>query len=171
MPIVFGPLESSDDRAAFSCEEPALTDWFRTRAAQEQKRNISQVFVARDNELGVVGYYSLSASSVVAADLPDELKRRLPRYDAIPAVLIGRLARDVRVKGLGVGGLLVAAALRQIVTASERLGIYAIIVDAKHEKAAAFYREHGFQPFPSRPLRLFMPVATARKALQQAGCQ
>ncbi|MGH8251935.1 MAG: GNAT family N-acetyltransferase [Steroidobacteraceae bacterium] len=169
MPIIIGPLDSSDDRAAFSCEEPALTDWFRTRAGQEQKRNIAQVFVARDNELGVVGYYSLSAFSIETSDLPDELGRKLPRYDAIPAVLIGRLARDSRVKGRGVGELLIAAALRQIVETTDRLGIYAVVVDAKHEKAAAFYREYGFQPFPTRPLRLFMPIATARKALEQAG--
>lgn len=168
MSITFGPLDSSDDRAAFSCEEPALTNWFRTRAGQEQKRNIAQVFVARDDELGVVGYYSLSAFSIETRDLPDDLTRKLPRYDAIPAVLIGRLARDGRVKGRGVGELLIAAALRQIIDTSERMGIYATVVDAKREKAAAFYREYGFQPFPTRPLRLFMPIATARKALELA---
>jgi GNAT superfamily N-acetyltransferase len=167
LPITIGPLDASDDRAAFSCEEPALTDWFRTRAGQEQERNVAQVLVARDDKLGIVGYYSLSAFSIEAQDLPNELARKLPRYDTIPAVLIGRLARDSRVKGQSVGELLLAAALRQIVDTSERLGIYAIVVDAKHEKAAAFYREYGFQPFPTRPLRLFMPVATARKALEQ----
>ena len=77
-------------------------------------------------------------------------------------------ARDSRVKGRGVGELLIAAALRQIVETSGRLGIYAIVVDAKHEKAAAFYRDYGFLPFPTRPLRLFMPTATARRALELA---
>lgn len=115
-------------------------------AGQEQKRNIAEVFVARDDELGVVGYYSLSAFSIETRDLPDDLSHKLPRYDAIPAVLIGRLARDSRVKGQGVGELLIAAALRQIIDTSERMGIYAIVVEAKREKAAAFYREYGFQP-------------------------
>ena len=168
MPITIGPLESSDDRAAFSCEEPALTDWFQARAGQEQERNVAQVFVACDDELGIVGFYSLSAFSIGLGELPDELRGRLPRYDTIPAVLIGRLARDSRVKDRGVGELLIAAALRQIVETSERLGIYAVVVDAKHEKAAAFYREYGFQSFPTRPLRLFIPTATARRALEQA---
>lgn len=168
MAITFGPLASSDDRAAFSCEEPALTGWFQSRAGQEQKRNVAQVFVARDDELGIVGYYSLSAFSIETGDLPEELRRKLPSYDAIPAVLIGRLARDLRVKDRGVGELLVAAALRHIVDTSARLGIYAIVVDAKHEKAAAFYRDYGFQSFPTRPLRLFLPVATARKAQEHA---
>lgn len=168
MPITIGPLDSSDDRAAFSCEEPALTEWFHARSGQEQERNVAQVFVARDDELGIVGFYSLSAFSIGLGELPDELRRRLPRYDTIPAVLIGRLARDSRVKGRGVGELLIAAALRQIVETSERLGIYAVVVDAKHEKAAAFYREYGFQSFPTRPLRLFIPTATARRALEQA---
>jgi GNAT superfamily N-acetyltransferase len=156
------------DRAAFSCGVPALDDWFRSRAGQDEKRNIARVFVAVDDQLGVVGFYSLSAFTLVISDLPREHAKRLPRYDRIPAALIGRLARDERVRGMGVGELLIADAVRKILEASRSLAVFAIVVDAKEERSAAFYRDFGFFPFPSRPLRLFLPAADASEALSRA---
>lgn len=164
MPIQFGPLDDKDDRAAFSCGEAALDDWFRNRAGQDQRRHIAQVFVARDDQLSIVGFYSLSAFSIVASDLPAEITCKLPRYDTIPAVLIGRFARDVRVRGRGVGELLMADAIERIIGTSRQLGIYAIFVDAKNERVAEFYQTFGFQPLPLHPLRLFLPLATAHNA-------
>ncbi|HEY0796831.1 MAG TPA: hypothetical protein VGD64_13750 [Acidisarcina sp.] len=40
---------------------------------------------------------------------------------------------------------------------------YALVVDAKHEQAAAFYQHHGFLPFASQPRMLFLPLATVAK--------
>ncbi|MEX2050103.1 MAG: GNAT family N-acetyltransferase [Steroidobacteraceae bacterium] len=164
MPIQFGPLDDKDDRAAFSCGEPALDDWFRNRAGQDRRRRVAQIFVARDDQLGIVGFYSLSAFSIVASDLPTEITRKLPRYDTIPAVLIGRFAGDVRVRGQGIGELLMADAIDRIISTSDQLGIYAIFVDAKNADLAAYYQSFGFQALPSRPLRLFLPLATAHMA-------
>src|SRR5579863_3809402 len=96
------------DRAAFSCGVAALDDWFRFRARQDEQRNVARVFVALDDQHGIVGFYSLSSFTLTIADLPPEQAKRLPRYDAIPAALIGRLARDQKVRGEGVGGLLLA---------------------------------------------------------------
>ena len=43
--------------------------------------------------------------------LPDQLAHKLPRYEAIRAALIGRLARRERAKGSGIGDLLIADAV------------------------------------------------------------
>ncbi len=102
MEIVIEPLGKLHDRRAFRCGQEALDDWFRHRASQDEKRNVARVFVAVTAELGVVGFYSLSALSLSLESVPEELAHRLPRYDAIPAALIGRLARDGRVRGKGV---------------------------------------------------------------------
>jgi len=96
------------------------------------------VFVAVDSELGVVGFYSLSSFMLEFRDLPEVLARKLPRYDAVPAALIGQLARDNRVRGKGVGELLVADAVRRILGAARSLAVFAIMVDAKDERAATF---------------------------------
>ena len=78
---------------------PDLDDWFRRRASQDEKRNIARVFVTVDDKLGVIGFYSLGSFTLSIPDLPEEIARKLPRYDAIPATLIGRLARDERAHG------------------------------------------------------------------------
>lgn len=156
------------ERRLFSCGVAALDDWFRLRAGQDDKRNVARIFVAIDDQLGVVGFYTLSTFALTIGDLPDKHAKRLPRYDLIPAALIGRLARDRRVRGQGVGDLLLADAVRRIASAANTLAVFAIIVEAKDEQAAAFYRDFGFMGFPSRPLRLFLPVADAAAAMSVA---
>jgi GNAT superfamily N-acetyltransferase len=156
------------DRAAFSCGVAALDDWFRLRAGQDEKRNMARVFVAIDDEGGIVGFYSLSSFILAIADLPPKHAKRLPRYDAIPAALIGRLARDEKVRGEGVGDLLLADAVRRVIGAARSIAVFAIVVEAMDEKAAIFYRDFGFVPFPNRPLRLFMPASEAAEAISRA---
>ena len=156
------------DRAAFSCGVAALDDWFRLRAGQDEKRNVARVFVAIDDQGRIVGFYSLSSFTLAIADLPAEHAKRLPRYDAIPAALIGRLARDENVRGQGVGELLLADAVRRVIGVARSLAVFAIVVEAADEKAAVFYRDFGFVPFPNRPLRLFMPASEAMEAVSRA---
>ena len=129
---------------------------------------MARVFVAMDDQLGAVGFYSLSSFALTIADLPSERAKRLPRYDLIPAALIGRLARDQRAPGQGVGDMLLADAIRQILSVAGTLAVFAIVVEAKDEKAAGFCRDFGFESFPSRPLRLFMPASHALAAIEKA---
>ena len=156
------------DRAAFSCGVASLDDWFRLRAGQDEKRNVARVFVAIDDQGGIAGFYSLSSFTLTIADLPPEHAKRLPRYDAIPAALIGRLARDEKVRGEGIGELLLADAVRRVIGAARSLAVFAIVVEATDEKASTFYRDFGFTPFPNRPLRLFMPASEAAEAVSRA---
>lgn len=167
MPFVIEPLGKHHDRKAFSCGQAELDDWFQRRAGQDERRNIARVFVASDDRLGVIGFYSLSSFTPSLTDLPDAIARKLPRYDAIPAALIGRLARDVRVRGRAIGELLLADAVRRIVAAGSTLAVFAIVVDAKDESAVAFYKEFGFRTFPLRPDRLFLLTSSAAAAIEK----
>jgi GNAT superfamily N-acetyltransferase len=162
------PLGKQHDRAKFSSGQADIDDWFRRRASQDERRDIARVFVALDDELGIVGFYSLSSYSLALDDLPADMARKLPRYDAIPAARIGRLARDGRVRGQGVGELLLADAVRRILGAARSVAVFAIVVDAKDDRAAAFYRRFGFQPFPLQPSRVFLLTSTALAALDRA---
>lgn len=49
----------------------------------------------------IVGYYTLSSTSVQLAELPVQTVRKLPRYPLVPATLLGRLAVDRRQQGKG----------------------------------------------------------------------
>ena len=69
---------------------------------QDEKRNMAGIFVAIDDQRGVVGFYSLSSFTLAITDLPPKHGKRLPRYDLIPAALIGRLACDERVRDEGI---------------------------------------------------------------------
>ena len=120
------------------------------------------------DEHGVVGFYSLSMFTLALDSLPERLARKLPKYDAIPAALIGRLGRHERAKGSGVGDLLVADAVMRVLSAAESVAAYAIVVDAKDERGRRFYESHGFIPLPSRPNRLFLLIETAAAALKAA---
>ena len=154
-------------RTAFSSGAPELDDWFHRRASQDERRNIARVFVAVDDALGVVGFYSLSTFTLALDDLPSDVARKLPRYDAIPAALIGRLARDGRARGRGIGELLLADAVRRILGAGSSLAVFAVVVDAWDDRAVAFYRNFGFAPFPARQRRLFLLTSTAAAGMKK----
>lgn len=167
MAIRFEPLSSAHDRAEFTCGVPELDDWFRARAGQDQRRRVAQVFVAVDGNR-IAGFYSLGMFTLALDTLPAGLSKKLPRYEAIPAALIGRLARSAQDKGTGMGSLLLADAITRVLSVTESIAAYAIVVDAKDEAGQAFYEAHGFIPLPSRPRRLFLLTQTAAAALKTA---
>ena len=53
-----------------------------------------------------------------------------------------------------------ARRLARVLRASETLGTLLLVADAEDQEAAGFYHHFDFIPFPSHPLRLFLPVGT-----------
>lgn len=164
-PFRLEPLGSGHDRDAFSCGVKALDRYLASQASQDIKRRVSACYVALEVTSGkVVGYYTLAAGSVPLNDLSPALTKRLPRYPSVPVARVGRLAIDQAFQGQKLGGALLAdAAVRA--TRSEA-AISALIVDAKDDGAAAFYRRHGFEPFGGNGLQLIVPL---QRFLQAAG--
>ena len=162
---VVEPLNAQKhDRAAFSCGVPPLDAYLKTQATQDAKRNIAVTYVLREqNASAIIGYYSLSAATIEPTQLPEEIARRLPRYEALPAVLIRRLAVHRQYQGQGVGSLLLVNALRRCLKLSQQIGAMAVLVDAKDEQAAHFYERYGFRRFMDTPLKLYMPMAEIRQ--------
>jgi len=117
------------------------------------------VLVLPDGAVG--GYYTLSATAVKLADLPDQTVRRLPRYPLVPATLLGRLAVDRRFQGKGYGRFLLANALYRV--ARNEIASFAVVVDAKDEAARRFYERESFLPFADQPMKLFRPVADIKQ--------
>jgi GNAT superfamily N-acetyltransferase len=155
------PLGKKHDRVAFSCGIDALDTYLKKRASQETKKKIATTFVMVESlTSAVIGYYTLSATSILLADLPDETARKLPKYPNVPATLLGRLAIDNRYQGRGYGELLIIDALRRALQATTEVASYAVVVDAINERARSFYKHFGFCAFPDRTLHLFLPMKT-----------
>ena len=105
----------------------------------------------------VAGYYTLASASVSLADFPPTVAPKLPRYPSIPAVRLGRLAVDQAFKELGLGKALLGNAAYR--AANSEIASFALIVDAKDESAAGFYKYHEFIPLPGTPSVLFLPLS------------
>jgi GNAT superfamily N-acetyltransferase len=155
------PLGKKHDRVVFSCGIDSLDTYFQKRASQETKKKIATTFVMVEGlTSAVIGYYTLSATSILFTDLPDETARKLPKYPNVPATLLGRLAIDSRYQGRGYGELLITDALRRALQATTEVASYAVVVDAINERARSFYEQYEFCAFPDRKLRLFLPMKT-----------
>jgi ribosomal protein S18 acetylase RimI-like enzyme len=157
------PLGNQHDRRQFDCGVSILNDYLAKYAKQDVKRKASAVLVLveRAEPKRVIGFYTLCATSVALAELPEEVTRKLPRYPEIPAILVGRLARNVNHPG--VGSLLLSDAITRCVRVAIEIAASLIVVDSKGEAATRFYEKFGFILLPKLPDRMFLPMQTAEK--------
>lgn len=150
----------SHDRAAFSCGTPELDSYLKTRASQEVGKHLAAVFVLTPDGKTIAGFYTLSQHSVNLDKIPEEISRKLTRYNDVPVTLLGRLARSLDYRGKGVGEKLLLDALRRSLDNSREIASWSVVVDAKDAHAVAFYKRYGFVEFPNTPDRLFLPTLT-----------
>lgn len=160
---VVEPLSGNHNRRQFRCGVDVLDEYIQRYANQDSKRRISRTFVAIiPGSSDIIGYYTLSAASFSATELPQGHAKKLPHYP-VPAALIGRLAVDQSWHGKKVGRLLLIDAMDRVLKASMAMGIYAIIVEAKDKSAVSFYEQYGFVDFTGDQLRLFLTIQTIQK--------
>ena len=142
----------------FDCGVPALNLYLRNYALQNQKKGVVRNYVTtRADSKVVVAYYSLVYAVIDQKRLPAKLVKGLGKYD-IPVMLLARLAADHREQGKGLGKALLKDAILRTIQAAEIAGLKLLLVHAKDEAAAIFYRKHGFEPVVDDPLKLFLPV-------------
>jgi GNAT superfamily N-acetyltransferase len=163
--FVIEPLSPHHERAAFACGNALLDDFIKTKARKEQELGFSAVFIAvtEPNSPAILGYYSLSSHSITVQGIPLDVRKKFPRYPAIPTTLLGRLARRLESRGQGVGEFLLLDALSRALQSSENVGSYAVVVDAIDAAAISFYSKYGFLPTDERPDRLYLPIASIKR--------
>ncbi len=163
MTLLFGLLSSEMDKKGFSCGEPALDNYLQKQASQDMKRGFATVIVARETQAPqkIIGYYTLSAASIVLSALPEDVAKKMPRYPTVPAIRMGRLAVHTGHQGQHVGSLLMLDALRRSCRNEMTWAVF--LVDAKHEQAKEFYAKFLFQSFEENTLSLWMHRKQAEK--------
>lgn len=169
MTLAITGLAPHHDLNDFDCGEPALNTFLQRLARQQAERDFNRTYVAcGQDESRIRAYYAMSAAALNFENWPASL--RLPRYP-VPVVRIGRLAVDVRRQGTGAGAALVRHAMVLAESLAQQIGVYAVVVDAKNECAAAFYARYGFQRFSDQGLSLFLTTDVIRRALAAGGLQ
>lgn len=160
-------LKKNHARDAFSCGHAALDRYLQHQARQDVQSQVAAVFVAvTPPGSTVLGFYSLSASSIATHDLPSEIARKLPRYPHLPVTLLGRLAIDQLSKGRGLGRFLLLDALYRSLQAAASIGAMAVVVDTKDAVAISFYQQYGFAALSAGEGRLFLPMKTVATLFQ-----
>jgi len=135
------------DTSDFDCGETALNVFLQSHLKRQHDGKILRAYVLRArHNTKVLGYYTLSGSCFERATLPSKTQQRKIPYQNVPSVTLGRLAVDKSLQGAGWGSTLVAHALKVVFSASQAVGIHGVFVDAKNDRAKAFYLSLNFIP-------------------------
>jgi GNAT superfamily N-acetyltransferase len=146
--------------AGFTCGRPELDDWLTSHALRAQHQDTARVYVWAEDRT-IVAYYAVAPTAVRKDSFPRSVTGGV---SLIPGHLVARLALDQSLHGQGFGTALLLDAIETIVAAADRAGGRLILVDAKDETAAQFYRAHSFRRLADTD-RLYVTVAQARSML------
>lgn len=159
------------DRAVFSCGVAQIDNYLKLTAKKGSKADVVRVWVVVDAKNRIVGFYGINMHAIDIKDMPTLYKKKAMKHGQLPAAFIAMIGVDQSHQGNGLGSALVADALERIARASKDIGTCVIMLDVFDDgdpKAVArrktYYKDFGFIPLPDQPLRLFMPIATAREA-------
>jgi ribosomal protein S18 acetylase RimI-like enzyme len=156
-------LADCHDRGFFDCGVEPLNRYLRQQASQDIRRYVATICVAVTKGGAVAGYYSLAAAGVLQTILPEELQKKMPRYNMLPAVLLGRLAVDLKHRGRGLGVRLLTDAFA--LSLSSPLAWTLFLTDAKDDLARSFYEHFGFKRLKDSPLHLYITRQAILKAM------
>jgi predicted N-acetyltransferase YhbS len=154
------PLASYHDRAAISCGAADQDNFLHKYAPQREERRISRTFLLVDTAAPtiVLGYYTLSNYTLALTNLPDALRKGLPKHQPLPAILLGQLAVASQHQHRGFGKLLLQHALRQALRAAQVSAAYGVAVHAATPDLLPFYHRYGFNSLPDHAEHLLLSM-------------
>lgn len=164
------PIAKSHDRKSFNCGDTQMNEFLQRFARQSHEQNASKTFCAIENAKSqrILGFYTVTPYAVSHDQVPAHLAKGLARHE-IAGFKLARIATDLSVAGLGLGGQLLAAAALRCLRTSEQVGGTLLIIDAKNVRAASWYAAYGAEPLKNLPLTLVMPLATFSPSFQDRG--
>jgi hypothetical protein len=158
-------INSSHNLTEFYCGNEILDRWLRNTALKNQNSGASTTYVVcKVGTKVVIGYFCLSAASIVRSDAPSNISRNQP--DPIPAMLLGRLAVDVNHKKTGMGRNLFVEAYKVSLEAASLIGIRDLLVHAINDEAKSFWVSLGFIESPTDGLTLMLKLGLLENVLE-----
>lgn len=153
------------DRESFECGEPSLDGYLKRQISQDIKKKVASCFVLHETgNSKILGYYTLSTVSAELAEIPENIRKKLPRYPDVPMVLLGRLGITKEAQGKGYGEVLLIDACRRILQTSESVGIWAVAVEPLNESARRFYQRFQFEDLGKD--RMFLTLKEVETSLR-----
>lgn len=153
-------------RDAFDCGQRDLEDYLRHIARQHADKGVARTFVLVDDaEPGtVLGFMTLTLCEIVPSALPLRFAKKYAHR--VYGVKLARLAISSARQRRGLGALMMLHAMDRARSVADNAGIAGFFVDAKDKRAQAYYLRYGFIPLAADPLKLFLPLATLKRALE-----
>ena len=152
------------NRSGFDCGNDALNQYLKKIARQHLNKGLSRTFVLVDDNIPteILGFFTLVSCEIFVDKLPRKYAKKYP--SKAPAAKLARLAVAKDRQSQGLGTHMMINAVERVIRVSQDLGIIGFFVDAKDNKARAYYEQFGFIQLPDNPLELFLPLATLRNA-------
>ena len=159
------PITSAHDVRTFDCGNAALNEFLVKYAIGNAAAGLARTFVTTiEGQPTVIGYFSIAAGSVERAIVTERVAKGTPNPD-IPVILLARLAVDSKYPEQKIGEGLLKTALIKVLEASGIIGVRAVLVHAKNQKAADFYSKYGFIPSPANSFHLMLILKDLKKAV------
>ncbi len=156
------PLSAHHILDDFECGNDTLNDWLKRRAIKNEASGASRTYVVC-RQGHVIAYYTLATGAVQCKHVPGRIRRNMPNL--IPVMVFGRLAVHLDWQKKGLGGDLLADAVKRTMQAADIAGIRAFVVHALSDEARQFHERFGFQPSPTDPMDLMITLKDARANL------
>lgn len=153
------PLTPEHNIAEFCCQDQVLYEWLKKKALKNHRTGISRVFVVcAENTNRVIAYYCLASGSVHRNTVPGAYRRNAP--EALPVIVLGRLAVDAAWARKGLGAALLKDAIYRTEHIAIQVGVRALLVHALNDEVREFYTKFGFEPSIANALTLLFPIKT-----------
>ncbi|MGV1793606.1 GNAT family N-acetyltransferase [Rhizobium sp. A37_96] len=165
------PISRKHNRKGFDCGQTDLNDFLMKYARQAHESGASKTFVAVDDadSTTIFGFYTLSPAQVDFDLAPEVARPAGGGRHPIGGFRLGRLAVSTSQQGRGLGGELLIAAARRCIQASAQVGGSLLLIDAKDERAAEWYKSYGALEIPKAPLALVLPYSVIINVMEQVG--
>lgn len=151
----FEALGPGHAHADFDCGERALNEYLQKTARQHDEKGISRTFVLvnEPDPTRLIGFFTLAMCEVEAPLPPPKVARKFPS-GRLPGAKLARMAVRLDEQGQGYGAAVLVEAIRRVAEAGCNVGCVGLFVDARNDRACAFYEKFGFLRLRDRKLEL-----------------
>jgi GNAT superfamily N-acetyltransferase len=165
------PIAKQHNRKRFDCGQTELNHFLASHARQAHESGAAKTYVAVDplDGMTVFGFYTLLPTHMAFEIVPPQARPSGSGRHPIGGFRLARLAVSKSFQGQGLGGALLLSAARRCILASAAVGGTMIVIDAKDDKAASWYKSYGALAIPKMPLTLVLPYGSFPDSIKSDG--